>query len=95
MPIEDKLDLLKQIKKVDAPPFLLTRIRQQIGMSGYSEAPAKWKWAITCSFLLILALNMTILVKTNQLQKNTVKNTDIEKMIKVMNLTNPNDFYNE
>ena len=30
MNIDHKLDALKKIKQVEAPPFLLTRIKQQI-----------------------------------------------------------------
>ena len=35
--MKDNLNILENIKKVDAPPFLLTRIKQQIDNSNYRD----------------------------------------------------------
>jgi len=95
MNIDNKLDLLKQIKEVDAPPFLLTRIRQQIANLNNVEAPVKWKWAFAASAILILALNVSIFFKSDETTASTGKNTEIENVVKSMNLTNSNNLYNE
>lgn len=63
MNVDKKLDLLKQVKEVDVPPFLLTRIRQRIQSLGDTEAPVKWKWAFAFSAIVLLALNLSILFK--------------------------------
>ena len=95
MNIDNKLDLLKQIKEVDAPPFLLTRIRQQIANLNNVEAPVKWKWAFAASAILILALNVSIFFKSDETTASSGKNTGIENVVKSMNLTNSNNLYNE
>lgn len=95
MNINTKLDLLKQIKQVDAPHFLLTRIRQQIENLSYVEAPVKWKWAFAASAILILALNVSIFFKSADTTTAAGKNTGIENVVKSMNLTSTNNLYNE
>ncbi|MGB4844141.1 MAG: hypothetical protein WBP16_06735 [Ferruginibacter sp.] len=95
MNIDNKLDLLKQIKAVDAPPFLLTRIRQQIDNLNNVEAPVKWKWAFAVSAVLIMALNISILFTSNDKTVDTDKAAGIETVVSSMNLTNTNQLYNE
>lgn len=95
MNIDNKLDLLKQIKEVDAPPFLLTRIRQQIDNLNNVEAPVKWKWAFAASAMLILGLNVSIFFKSDSTSASAGKNAGIENVVKSMNLTSTNNFYNE
>ncbi len=95
MNINTKLDLLKQIKQVDAPPFLLTRIRQQIDNLSNVEAPVKWKWAFAASAILILALNVSIFFKYDDTTASAGKNTGIENVVNSMNLTTSNQLYNE
>ena len=98
MNIDNKLDLLKQIKEVDAPPYLLTRIRQQIESSGAAQAPVKWKWAFAFAAVFILAFNISILLQTtanNKQSENITKKAGLENVISTMNLTTTNDLYHE
>ena len=97
MNIDNKLDILKQIKQVDAPPFLLTRIRQQIENLSNVEVPVKWKWAFAVSSVLILALNISILLQSNDQTEATSKTkaNGIENVVNSMNLTTTNQLYNE
>jgi hypothetical protein len=93
MNIDNKLDLLKQIKEVDAPPFLLTRIRQRINNPGNAEAPVKWKWAFALTFVIILAFNISILLTS---AASAIKNNnEVENVVNAMNLSTKNDLYNE
>lgn len=92
MNIDNKLDLLKKIKEVDAPPFLLTRIRQQIQNLGEVEAPVKWKWAFALTALVILALNVSVFFKSTGTE---TKKDGIENVISSMNLSTVNDLYHE
>lgn len=92
MNIDNKLDLLKKIKVVDAPPFLLTRIRQQIQNLGEVEAPVKWKWAFALTALVILVLNVSVFFKSTQTE---TKKDGIENVISSMNLSTVNDLYHE
>ena len=91
MNIDNKLDALKRIKQVDAPPFLLTRIKQQIQNLGNVPAPVKWKWAFAGSAIIILVLNVSILLKEDSSQESS----GIETVASSMNLTNTNALYNE
>ena len=91
MNIDNKLDALKKIKQVEAPPFLLTRIKQQIQNLGNAPAPVKWKWAFAATAFIILALNMSILFRTGSAENKT----GIEAVVKSMNISDSNDLYNE
>lgn len=98
MNIDNKLDQLKQIKQVDAPPFLFTRIRQQIHNLTEVEAPVTWKWAFALTSVLILVLNISILIKSAGNEEANVslnKTANIENVISSMNLSTTNDLYHE
>lgn len=93
MNIDNKLDLLKQIQEVDAPPYLLTRIRQQLQNLDNIEAPVKWKWTFAFSSVVILALNLSVFFK--QVDVSREDNTGIETVVNSMNLVTTNNIYNE
>ncbi len=91
MNIDNKLDALKKIKQVEAPPFLLTRIKQQIQNLGNAPAPVKWKWAFAASTIIILALNFSIFLT----RSGSDKNAGIETVVSSLHLSNTNALYNE
>lgn len=91
MNIDNKLEALKKIKQVEAPPFLLTRIKQQIQNLGNAPAPVKWRWAFAASAIIILALNISVFFTRN----SSATNTGIETVVSSMNLSNSNSLYNE
>jgi hypothetical protein len=91
MNIDNKLDELKNIKHVEAPPFLLTRIKQQIRNLENAPAPVKWRWAFAVSAAVIIALNLSVFFSSNIASKSD----GIETVINSMQLTNTNPLYNE
>jgi hypothetical protein len=93
MNTDNKLDLLKKIKHVDAPPFLLTRVKQQIHNLNNIEAPIKWKWAFALTSAIIIMLNISIFLTPNVIAEK--KSTGVENVVKGMNLSTKNDLYNE
>jgi hypothetical protein len=93
MNIDDKLDSLRQIKEVDAPPFLFTRISQRINNLGNAVAPVKWKWVFVLTSIVIVALNVSIYFKFSTATEK--KTLGIENIISSMNLSTPTDLYNE
>lgn len=93
MSIDKKLDSLKRIKAVDAPPFLLTRIRQRINNLGTAEAPVKWKWIFALTSVFVLTLNISILFTSSTAA--TKKNAGIDNIVNTMSLSSQNDLYNE
>lgn len=91
MNIENKLDALKKVKQVEAPPFLLTRIKQQIQNLHNTPAPLKWRWAFAISAIIILGLNLSVLFN----QKSSDNDSGIETVVNSMHLSNTNALYNE
>lgn len=55
--MEDPLKILEQVEKVDAPPFLFTRIQQKIAGAKYNRVSPKLAWAIGLGFILLIAVN--------------------------------------
>jgi hypothetical protein len=91
MDIDKKLELLKRIKEVDAPPFLLTRVRERIDSSIIEKAPATWQFAVVAAAVVVLSLNVSILFKWSGKQNEK----GIEEVISSMDLSDTNDLYNE
>ena len=60
------IDLLKKVSKVDAPPFLLTRIQAKIRSGEAERLPVSWGWASGLAFSLLLLLNMLALGRSNE-----------------------------
>ena len=53
----ENLALLKKVRRVEAPPFLQTRIQAKIRASAAERLPASWQWAGGLAFALLLFLN--------------------------------------
>jgi hypothetical protein len=93
MTYENKLDLLKQIKKVDAPHFLLISIKQQIQHLGNAEAPVKWKWAFALTSVIVVAINVFILFESSS--ADAKRAAGIQSVVNGMGLSSKTDLYNE
>ncbi len=91
MNIDQKLDSLKKIQKVDAPPFMLTRIRQLLNASEPMLASTTWKVAFGTGLLLVAALNISIFL----VRSSNADTAEIQDIVTTMELSNQNDFYHE
>jgi len=91
MNIDNKLDKLKNIKLVDAPPFLFTRIKERIESMGNAPVSTKWKLAFVLAALLILALNTGIVFQSSGREKKS----NITDVVGAMQLSPSNDFYHD
>jgi hypothetical protein len=91
MDIEKRLEQLKKIRKVDAPPFLLTRIRDRIDSATIEKAPTTWGFAFIATSIVVLVLNVSILFKPSGKQNEK----GIEEVVSSMDLSNANDLYYE
>jgi len=72
------LDILNQIKQVDAPPFLLTRIQQQIDNGNSLNFSKRLAWSLGISFVVIM--NVAVInysTKANNTNKNVAEVMDI------------------
>ena len=55
------LENLGKIQRVEAPPFLFTRIQQKIEQAKSEAMPLRTAWVINLSFALLLAVNSVVL----------------------------------
>lgn len=89
MNIDDPLDGFKKIRPVDAPPFLLTRIRSRIDALDAAPAPLQWTWSFAGAALLVLAVNTGILL--NRL--SSPEDRGVAQVVSAMQLTTDNELY--
>ena len=61
--MKEELEILEQIKMVDAPPFLFTRISQRIANRQENTISPKVSYAIGAAFALLLVVNMLFIFK--------------------------------
>lgn len=91
MSIDNKLDTLRKIRTVEVPPFLFTRIKEQLSRLADAPAPVKWKLAFAGTALLILVLNAGILFRSGQQPKKQ----GLQQVVNSLQLSTSNDFYHE
>ncbi len=68
---EPDLTPLDRITRVEAPPFLLTRIRQKIDESSRTRISPTFQWVMGIATVLFLALNTFAILKVTQKTKST------------------------
>jgi hypothetical protein len=87
---EDPIDLLKKVRKVDAPEFLLTRIQAKIYAGKQEKLPVSWKWAGSLAFMGLLAVNVFFAQSRRQTKPDAT-----EMLVSSMNLDSSNQLYHE
>lgn len=83
------IDLLDTIQRVEASPYLLTRIQQRIESKQATRFSTTWSWAIGISFVVLLLLNIATL------RNNHDASTNENNLAKSMNLLPNHNLYNE
>jgi hypothetical protein len=91
MNIENKLEKLKNILQVDAPPFLFTRIKESINTLQSQPAPVKWRLAFGAAAMLVLFLNVFAIFNSD----GKMQEGNLDEVVRVMQLSTSNDFYHE
>ena len=88
------LDRLKKVNKVDAPPFLLTRIQAKIDarQMGQAPVPVQWKWASALALAIMLLLNVMAVKNSHQ---TTGAPDAIETLADGMLMNASNQLYHE
>lgn len=91
MNADDQLDGLKRIRKVEAPPFLYTRIRGRI--DALAEAPASVLWirAFAGATLLVLTLNVGVFLTTT----TNPTGDGVAVVVSTLQLAGNNNLYHE
>lgn len=85
--INPNLELLEHIQKVDAPPFLLTRIQQKIDNKYLNKLSPRWALGLSVSFIVIIVINISVIVNYN---KNSKPENNLAQS---MNLMPDNNLY--
>lgn len=83
------IDLLDTIQRVEASPYLLTRIQQRIESKQATRFSTTWSWAIGISFVVLLLLNIATI------RNNHGSSTHENNLAQSMNLLPNHNLYNE
>ncbi len=85
--MENQLDILNKIEKVDAPHFLYTRILSRIQNKVKETVPLNWAIAAGTCMIFLIMININV-IKLNKQEKTT-------DLTDVFALKTNNDLYNE
>ena len=85
--MENELNILDQVQKVSAPPFLLTRIQQRIRNKKESQFSPTISWVLSLSLAIIVVVNGAVL--TNMIISSKQEKT----LLQSMNLLPNNELY--
>lgn len=89
---QEALQHLKKVGKVEAPPFLLTRIQAKIAARQVAQVPSSWKWAGALAFGTVLLLN---LLAVGSVQPSRDSRSQIETLADGLQLSGTNQLYDE
>ncbi|MFN8316305.1 MAG: hypothetical protein U0T32_07655 [Chitinophagales bacterium] len=85
--MENELNILDQVQKVSAPPFLLTRIQQRIRNKKESQFSPTLSWVLSLSLAIVVVANGAVL--TNMIIESKKEKT----LLQGMNLLPNNELY--
>ncbi len=85
--MENELNILDQVQKVSAPPFLLTRIQQRIRNTKESTFSPTLTWVLSLSLGVVVIVNGALLVNTFIASKQE------KNLVQSMNLLPQNELY--
>ncbi len=85
------MEELQKIKKVDAPPFLLTRIQAKIRIIEAETTPLSWRWAGAMGLCALLTINVFLFVGTEKKQDSN----GAQSLAEGMKLQSDNQLYHE
>jgi len=88
-PIDNELAILQKMIAVEAPPFLLTRIKQRIVNAASEEVPRIWKLQFAVVGVLVLVLNVSLFLKAHRQSDSE----GIWNVVNGMNLSTNNSLY--
>lgn len=83
---------LQKIKKVEAPPFLYTRIEQKIKNLQADKISLRWVLGGSLSFCILLYFNISLI---NLNLNNEVSTNNLELVLEDMNMNSSNQLYYE
>lgn len=85
-----KIESLRKVRRVDAPPFLLTRIEAKIRAAEVERLSVAWQWAGALAFGLLIFLNLSAVKPGQTNQPDTTS-----QLVESLNLHPSNQLYHE
>lgn len=85
--MDNELDILNRIQKVDAPPFLYTRILTRVQNKVKETVPVKWVVAAAACLLILITINISVIQSS--------KESNSSNLSEVFSLQTSNSLYNE
>lgn len=85
--MKNDLNLLEQVQKVNAPPFLLTRIQQRIRNKKDNSFSPTLSWVLSLSIAIVVIANCAIIMNT------TLESQREKNLAQSMNLLPHNELY--
>ncbi|TAE50817.1 MAG: hypothetical protein EAZ89_11350 [Bacteroidetes bacterium] len=93
MDTPDDFHLLRQIERVEVPPYLLSRIEAKIQSGRREYFPRTWAIAASVAFLLLLGFNTFVIL--SQVNGPKGEAAGVEQMAEAMHLRASNQLYHE
>ena len=88
-----ELDRLKNVARVEAPPFLKTRIDARIQQLAEDSISSAWVWGFAATVALLVVVNGTILLRGSG---SDASSFDVASSItSSMGINNLNQLYND
>lgn len=87
MNMENELNILKAIQRVESPPLLHTRILNAIQKRQENIVPVKWVLASATLLIIVFTINVTII--------HISKKNNESDLTEIFSLKPQNTFYNE
>lgn len=86
-----ELEVLKKVNRVEAPPFLFTRIEASIQAQVNEQLPLRWVWVSISTVLLLVVVNTLILRDSAQLSETS--NSSVQHISEEMGMQTSNQLY--
>ena len=86
-----ELEVLEKVNRVEAPPFLFTRIEARIQAQLNEQLPIRWVWVSISTVLLLVVVNTLILRDSTQLSETS--NGSIQHISEEMGMQTSNQLY--
>ena len=86
-----ELEVLEKVNRVEAPPFLFTRIEARIQAQLNEQLPIRWLWVSISTVLLLVVVNTLILRDSTQLSETS--NGSIQHVSEEMGMQTSNQLY--
>jgi hypothetical protein len=86
-----ELEVLKKVNRVEAPPFLFTRIEASIQAQVNEQLPMRWVWVSISTVLLLVVVNTLILRDSAQLSETS--NSSVQHISEEMGMQTSNQLY--